>query len=105
VRDDDGIVLGFAVLMGNLLSKLYVHPDASGRGIGRALLAATEDLARSRGVTRMRLKATVNGEPFYAAHGYVALRRETVGPDAAPVTAMVKRLTSASSERPSEASG
>ncbi len=105
VWDEDGVVLGFAVLHGSLLSKLYVHPDAGGRGIGRALLGAMEDLARSRGVRRAHLVATLNGEPFYAAHGYEAIRRSSVGPSGAPVVVMEKTLTSASSGRPSEASG
>ena len=35
---------------------MWVRPAARGRGVGRALLAALEDEARARGVTRMKLE-------------------------------------------------
>ena len=35
---------------------MWVRPAARGRGVARALLAALEDEARARGVTRMKLE-------------------------------------------------
>ena len=38
------------------IKRMWVRPAARGRGVGRALLAALEDEARARGVTRMKLE-------------------------------------------------
>lgn len=41
------------------ISDLWVEPDARGRGIGRALIAAAEDRFRAAGLTRVELAAVV----------------------------------------------
>ena len=77
----DGRVVGWCVLesRGNPLSphwrslkRLQVHPDVQGQGLGRALLAGAEDVARRLGLTAVHL--TVRGgtgtESFYTGLGY-----------------------------------
>lgn len=49
----------------------FVAPHAARRGVGAALLNACESAAAAAGFTRTELMATLPGEPFYAAHGYV----------------------------------
>jgi GNAT superfamily N-acetyltransferase len=49
----------------------FVAPHAARRGVGAALLKACEDAAAAAGFARTELMATLPGEPFYAAHGYV----------------------------------
>lgn len=49
----------------------FVAPHAARRGVGAALLKACEDAATAAGFARTELMATLPGEPFYAAHGYV----------------------------------
>lgn len=52
---------------------LAVHPQAQGRGIGRALVRAAETWCRSRGCTRLELDiVNLRRElpPFYAALGF-----------------------------------
>lgn len=41
------------------LKRVFVHPDARGRGIGQSILAAIEDAATREGVRRMRLETGV----------------------------------------------
>ena len=53
----------------------FVDPAHARRGVGRALLQASEDAARAAGFTRAALGATLAGEPFYTACGYVPLAR------------------------------
>jgi GNAT superfamily N-acetyltransferase len=51
------------------LASLYVDEALRGRGIGAALVGATETAARDRGVARLYLYAST-AEPFYAALGW-----------------------------------
>ncbi|HEX6051965.1 MAG TPA: GNAT family N-acetyltransferase [Gemmatimonadaceae bacterium] len=50
------------------LRSLAVAPDARGTGVGRALVAAVEDLARRRGYAT--LFAVSNDEEFFAKYGF-----------------------------------
>jgi len=55
------------------LKRLFVHPDARGRGGGAALLAAAEAAAVSIGASAIRLDTRsdlVEARGLYAKHGY-----------------------------------
>ena len=62
----DGGLAGVAAVCGRWLRVLAVTPPARGRGIGGALLAACEDLARGAGEPRLR---TVDEPGNYLAPG------------------------------------
>jgi GNAT superfamily N-acetyltransferase len=60
-RGDDGTVLGCGALRrldddAAELKRMYVVPEARGRGVSKALLAGLEDAARRRGWTTLRLE-------------------------------------------------
>jgi len=44
VYEQDGIPLGFFAIHGDLLDRMYVHPDHQRQGIGQALLMKTRQL-------------------------------------------------------------
>lgn len=73
IAEEDGSVIGcvhldeYAPSLSELRS-LAVSPDAKGKGIGSALVLATEDLARRRGVAT--LFAVSNDEAFFARFGF-----------------------------------
>jgi GNAT superfamily N-acetyltransferase len=48
----------------------FVHPQWARRGLGRALLVASEAAIQAAGFRRVTLTSTLAGEPFYAALGY-----------------------------------
>ncbi len=48
----------------------FIHPDAARKGIGRAILRACEDEARSLGFRSAEMMSTLPGVPLYSACGY-----------------------------------
>jgi GNAT superfamily N-acetyltransferase len=54
---------------------MYTDPAFTRRGVGRLILEACEDAARTAGFRRLEMMATVAGEPLYAACGYRVVRR------------------------------
>lgn len=63
-------ILGYAALRGREVTAVFVHPGAAGRGIGRALLAALERLARRRAVRELIARAALGAVGFYERAGY-----------------------------------
>lgn len=74
----DDAIAGYAMLDFDKqeVDAVFVDPGYGGLGIGKRLLAALEDLARTHGMVRLRLSASLNALPFYQAAGFVALREE-----------------------------
>ncbi|HXG69285.1 MAG TPA: GNAT family N-acetyltransferase, partial [Gemmatimonadaceae bacterium] len=57
-----------------VLWDIRVAPDARGKGIGSALVAATEEWARERGARLLKVETQNINVPachFYAGHGFV----------------------------------
>lgn len=72
VAEDGGELLGFCVFdpREGFINATYVNPPASRRGVGRGLVTAAEAAVRARGLTRIRLNATLNALQFYECLGY-----------------------------------
>jgi GNAT superfamily N-acetyltransferase len=70
----------------------FVHPSWERRGIGRALLDASENAIRQAGFRRIELAATLAGEPLYAKHGYAVAERYDA-PMPGGLTIAVVRMT------------
>jgi L-amino acid N-acyltransferase len=87
VADDDGDVLGFSAYgpfrpkagySRTMEHSVYVRPDARGRGIGRALLVAIIEAARSDGVHALIGGLSADNEVSLALHhslGFVEVGR------------------------------
>lgn len=75
---------------------MYTRPDFARRGIGRAILEASEAAARAEGFAQAELMATLSGEPLYKACGYREAERVLAAPSAdgvrVPLVRMIKRL-------------
>jgi Acetyltransferases len=78
---DDGRPRGYAMVLfnrGTSLARLYsiaVDPDDHGQGVGGRLLAAAEEVARTRGAVSMRLEVRADADAvktFYRSRGYRA---------------------------------
>lgn len=68
LAEEDERVLGFAALAGDVLERLYVHPDAHRRGVGSALLELVQGL-RPGGFTFWVFQQNENARRFYEARG------------------------------------
>jgi putative acetyltransferase len=68
----DGQCVGIgAIVLGNSeLRACYVAPGAARRGVGSALVAEIERIAREHGLLYLRLESSLTAEPFYEALGY-----------------------------------
>ena len=53
----------------------FVRPGWERRGIGSAILQASEAAAVAEGFSRLELGSTPTGVPFYRAHGYAEVER------------------------------
>jgi putative acetyltransferase len=76
--DGAPVGIGGLLLERSELRACYVAPHAARRGCGSALVREIERLARENGLTRLDLAASLNAEPFYAAHGYEVRDRSEV---------------------------
>lgn len=84
VAEQDAVVVGLLALRMNsdhvLLDNVAVSPDAQGMGIGARLLDLTDDQARRRGLTEVRLytnEAMTENIAYYPRHGFVETHRAT----------------------------
>jgi GNAT superfamily N-acetyltransferase len=68
VAERNGRVLGFAALAGEMLSHLYVAPDAQGAGVGRVLLAKAME-RRPAGFRLWVFQRNERARRFYESHG------------------------------------
>ena len=68
VADDGGRIAGFAALAGDVLTHLYVDPDAQGRGVGSALLERVKG-ERPAGFELWVFQRNDRARRFYERHG------------------------------------
>jgi GNAT superfamily N-acetyltransferase len=79
IAEDDGRVVGSAALrdLGNgvvELKRMYVRPEARGRGLGKELLGLALDWARTQGQHTVRLDTSermLAAQRLYEAHGFM----------------------------------
>jgi putative acetyltransferase len=75
----NGSPVGFAALQNNeTIDLLYVHPAATGQGVGAMLVDALEKLARARGTKKLRADVSDSAQDFFKKRGFVPWRRNTV---------------------------
>ena len=72
-----GQIIGFGSIVpaNSELRAVYVAAAYGGQGVGRALLARLEELARDAGLAELRMDASINAVRFYEANGFMSLER------------------------------
>lgn len=76
--DDEVVGYGHLVPAEGEVRAVYVHPDATDRVVGTALLDALESRARDLRLDDLVLWASLNAVGFYGQAGYERVGRETV---------------------------
>lgn len=93
--NDEPVATGMLDLADGEIGALFVLPAYMGQGLGKAMLAHLECVARQQAIEQVVLDATLNAVSFYRACGYVgdeqAVYRSPSGLVLACVP-MVKRL-------------
>jgi GNAT superfamily N-acetyltransferase len=72
VAEEDGEVVGYAALTGDLLGHLYVRPDAQNRGVGTALLGLVK-AERPDGFDLWTFQRNEGARRFYERNGLGAV--------------------------------
>lgn len=65
---------------------MYTDPAFTRRGVGGAILGASETAARAAGFSAAELMATLAGEPLYRANGYSEIERTAASVDGVDVS-------------------
>jgi putative acetyltransferase len=68
LAEDEGRLIGFAVLKQDWLDHLYVDPAWHGRGVGKALLTAVREDAQE--LNLWTFQVNVQARRFYERHGF-----------------------------------
>jgi GNAT superfamily N-acetyltransferase len=78
VAEQETELLGFGEAKPGHVAAVFVHPAASGRGVGVMLLHHAVELASAGHVGPIRLEATLNAVPFYEHFGFVEIERTMI---------------------------
>lgn len=75
--DKKTVGLGVVVPEKSLLGACYVHPDFSGKGIGKAIMNELEKIANSHSINYLEMDASINSKNFYERCGYQTVIKST----------------------------
>lgn len=79
IAEIDGQIVGFCDLEADgHLDRFYVHAEFQGQGVGRALLAEVENIARRECMPRVFVEASITARPFFLKQGFVELAEQSV---------------------------
>lgn len=73
------ILIGFMSLgKEGYIDRAFVRPRAQGKGVGKALLARIEAIARTLNFPRLHTHASAAGRPFFEKHGFHILTQNSL---------------------------
>lgn len=75
VAEEKGVVVGFVDAEPGEVTRLFLLPEAAGRGLGRRLLEIGIAAARRDHAGPIRIEATLNAQSFYERHGFRAVKK------------------------------
>lgn len=76
--DDETQIYAVAALEKDALNVCYTRSDMQGKGVGRSLISHIEKIAKSRGISKLRVHGNFYTEAFYTFCGFKLIKRTTV---------------------------
>ena len=75
--DSNEHLIGFGSIVprNSELRAVYVAAEHGRQGVGSAILARLEAMARELGLTELRMDSSINAVRFYEANGFISLER------------------------------
>jgi GNAT superfamily N-acetyltransferase len=70
VLEEDDVIVGLGSLDRNELKRMYTHPTAQGKGVGRRIMLTLEEEAKRQGIQRLDIKSSPSAAGFYRKFGY-----------------------------------
>jgi putative acetyltransferase len=79
VVENNGKIVGFGELEANgHIDKFFCHKDFQGQGIGTMILEQIESKARSLGIKRLFVEASITAKPFFANKNFLLVTEQEV---------------------------
>lgn len=82
----DKELVGFVEFYDEYIDCFYVHHKYQGLGVGKRLLNHVLNLAKKRGILKIRVDASITAKPFFETFGFVEVRENIVLRDACELT-------------------
>jgi len=74
-RNDQIVGYGELVTNESLIGACYVSSEVGRRGVGKAIVAELERIAREKQLTHLQMESSMNAEQFYISCGYQSIER------------------------------
>lgn len=75
VAEENGGILGFVDADPGEVTRLFLLPEASGRGLGKRLLELGVEIAAKDHSGPIKIESTLNAQGFYERHGFKAVKK------------------------------
>ncbi|MGO8700149.1 MAG: SAM-dependent methyltransferase [Limisphaerales bacterium] len=92
VFEEGGVIRGFSHVVPMCIVALFVDPDHTRSGVGRALFEHALALIRASGTVPVPFEATITALPFYLKMGCTEIRRSFVEKNQVKVETVLMRL-------------
>ena len=74
IAEENGEILGFVDADPGEVTRLFLLPEAAGRGLGARLLKLGVEVAAKGHAGPVRVESTLNAQRFYERHGFKPIR-------------------------------